>query len=655
VKRKIELLAPGGDVDCIKAAILAGADAVYCGLDKFNARNRAANISFDDLQGILRLAHKNNCQVFLTLNIIFVDSEFPALVILLNKLANIGIDGIIAQDLGLLYILSKYFRNLEIHASTQLTTHNDGQLGFLSELNASRVNLSRELNINEIKTLTASAAEQNISTEVFVHGSNCISFSGLCYMSSVQGGNSGNRGRCSQPCRDRYLTTDLGKNHPLNLKDKSAYFILEDLINAGVASLKIEGRIKKADYVFTVVDAYRKQLDRISIGKRPSESNEILYKVFNRDFSSSFLRGNIHKDMFIDDPRDHSIQHLSEIKNYTSGGELEKDQMKLYEEKEKIKADVERKINQVSIGKAPLMIKLSGRRDSPLTVSVNSPAISFVVHSEIKLSNKGAQVLSSEIILKRFKAFNETGFYIKGLSLENLEGKLFLPFKEITSLKNKIMFILNDSQEMVAPLELPVLGKPLPVNAVPGLSVLISSEEDIGLCAESKANIYFQLPNCFKNKLSGLIDLFSKNEKLFPWFPSILIGDDYASALEFLRKSKPKLIVTNNSGIAYEAYKLNVPWIAGPYLNIANSYSLIALKEEFNCCGAFVSNELGKNQIRNILKPDDFSLFYSIYHPIALMTSRQCLFHQVTACEKNKIDGNCIQDCMRTASITNLT
>jgi putative protease len=124
MNKHIELLAPGGDIESIKAAILAGADAVYCGLDKFNARNRAANISFEDLQGILRLAHKNNCQVFLTLNIIIVDSEIPALFSLLNKLVNTSIDGVIIQDLGLFYILSKHFKSLKIHASTQLTTHN---------------------------------------------------------------------------------------------------------------------------------------------------------------------------------------------------------------------------------------------------------------------------------------------------------------------------------------------------------------------------------------------------------------------------------------------------------------------------------------------------------------------------------------------------
>jgi len=150
---KIELLAPGGDKDAIKAAIIAGADAVYCGLDTFNARNRAANISFDELVGIIRLAHHYDCKIFLTLNIVILEREFKSLAKLLSKLANTTLDGVIVQDLGLLYILKKHFPTLDIHASTQLTTHNKGQIPFLKKLGATRVNLSREMNLKEIKAI----------------------------------------------------------------------------------------------------------------------------------------------------------------------------------------------------------------------------------------------------------------------------------------------------------------------------------------------------------------------------------------------------------------------------------------------------------------------------------------------------------------------
>ncbi|MBI9052797.1 MAG: U32 family peptidase [Bacteroidales bacterium] len=653
MNRKIELLAPGGDIDSIKAAILAGADAIYLGLDKFNARNRATNINFENLQGVLRLAHKNNCEVFLTLNIIIVESEIPALISLLNKLVNTNIDGVIVQDLGLVYLLSNYFKGFKIHVSTQLTTHNKGQIKFLSILKASRINLSRELNIDEIKALTSVAHENNVLSEVFVHGSFCISFSGICYISSVHGGNSGNRGRCSQPCRDRYLTTDAGVDYPLNLKDNSAYFDLEELADAGVDSLKIEGRIKKFDYVYTVVHTWRKQLQSFYNQKKLINDNSDLYKVFNRDFTNSFLKGDINKDMFIDNPRDHSIKHLSEINNYSSQNELEKDQLALYDEKENLKADLENKLKQISIAKAFLVINISGKCGVPLKVSVTSSDVSFDILSEVNLMDKGTEALSNELVLKRFKAFNDTEFFIKELNLD-LQGEVFIPFKELTSLKKRILFILNGSKETIVPVDVPIIRKQAVINTKPFLSVLISSISDVYLCKETNVSVYFQLPSCIKGELEKFIDLFTTNKKLIPWFPSVIIGEDYIAALEFLQRVQPASIVTNNTGIAYEAYRKGIAWIAGPYLNIVNSFSLISLKENFNCSGSFISNEINKEQIRRINKPDNFNLYYSIYHPIVLMTSRQCLFHQVTGCDKKRIDDSCIQDCEKSSSITNL-
>ncbi len=651
---KMELLAPGGDIDAVKAAIVAGADAVYCGLDKFNARNRAANITFDDLQGVLRLAHNNGCKVFLTLNIIIVEQEIPAFVNLLNRLINTRIDGVIVQDLGMFFLLSTYFKGLNIHASTQLTTHNEGQIHFLHKLNATRVNLSRELNSGEIKALTTVAHNNNVSTEVFVHGSNCLSFSGICYMSAVHGGNSGNRGRCSQPCRDRYVTTAAGKDYPLNLKDNSAFFDLKELADARVDSLKIEGRIKKFDYVYTVVNSWRKQLQRFYAQRSLSNDNSELYKVFNRDFSNAYLKGNISKEMFIDNPRDHSIKHLSDVNRYATDDTLAQDQLAFYEEKDGLKITVEDKIKQLSSAKAPLTIRISGECGKPLKVSVKTPETSFVVLSAIDLADTGTQPLSYEMVLKRFKAFNETEYYIKQLELENFEGDLYLPFKEFTSLKKRILFILNGSKEMVGPIDVPRLKKHNSSNIKPTLSVLISSPKDLCLFNETTAKLYFQLPNCFKNELSAFIGLFRKNKKLIPWFPSVLIDEEHSAAVEFLNQVQPKLIVTNNTGIAYEAYKKGIAWIAGPYLNIANSFSLLCLKENFNCSGSFISNEMNKHQVKTIKKPENFNLYYSIYHPIVLMTSRQCLFHQVTGCEKDKIDEECILVCTKSSSITNL-
>ena len=650
----MELLAPGGDVDSIKAAIAAGADAVYCGLDKFNARNRAANISFDDLQGILRLAHQNSCKVFLTLNIIVLESEIPAFVGLLNKLINTSIDGVIVQDFGIFYLLTTYFKGLQIHASTQLTTHNEGQIRFLSKLTATRVNLSRELNLQEIKSLTTVAHQNKVLTEVFVHGSNCLSFSGICYMSSVHGGNSGNRGRCSQPCRDPYLKTLAGIDFPLNLKDNSAYFDIRELAEAGVDSVKIEGRIKKFHYVYTVVETWKKQIQSLYQKDQLTNDNRDLYKVFNRDFTNAYLTGDSHQSMFIDNPRDHSAIHRAEMNGGSIAENMEKAKQELYDEKTEIINHVRAKIELMISAKAPLVISISGECGAPLTVTVKTPVTLFVVVSEVNLVNTGVEAISHTMLLSRLKALNDTEYNIELLDLENLQPKLYIPFKELTSIKKKLLFILNNSRETVDPIEVPVIKKQADEEIKPTLSVLISSPKDLYLCMETTVDICFQLPNSLKNESAVLIDMFSQNKKLIPWFPSVLIGEDYTAAVEFLEQVRPTQIVTNNTGIAYEAWQRGISWIAGPYLNLVNSFSLICLKENFNCTGAFISNEISKTQLLQIKKPENFKLYYSIYHPIVLMTSRQCLFHQVTGCEKSRMDNTCIQQCEKSATITNL-
>lgn len=683
MNRKIELLAPGGDIDSIKAAIAAGADALYCGLNQFNARNRATNIELADLHGVLRLAHSHGCKVYLTLNIIIVESEIKTLVNLLNKLVNTSIDGIIVQDLGLLYLLSKHYKGLEVHASTQLTTHNQGQIKFLSQLNATQVNLSRELSLAEIEALTPVAHKHRIKTEIFVHGSNCLSFSGLCYMSSVNEGKSGNRGRCSQPCRDNYLITPAGNNFPLNLKDNSAYLDLKDIAAAGVDSIKIEGRIKKFHYVYTVVKAWRDQLEKLYQGKKLDTDYGALQKVFNRDFSNSFLMGTIDRGMFIDNPMDDSARHLAQLTGRPTEENVKIHNKTLHDLRAEIVTNVGNKIKHLSIEKSPLTISVSGEAGTPLQVFVRTPETSFVVSSATELVQTDAYILNlhardqrtqphafadsqkvagkitvkdldSATLARKFKPLNDTEYCIQHLETEGLKDGLFLPSNELTTLKKKILFALSGSKARVAPLQVPLLEKKNKANAKPTLSVLISSLKDLRACAKSSAKIFFQLPSCFESDYSGLIDIFLKNTELTPWFPSVLIGNDFAAAVDILQQVQPKRIVTNNTGIAYEANRMGISWIAGPTLNLVNSFSLLCLKENFNCYGAFVSSEISRQQIKDIVAPADFELYYSLYHPLLLLTSRQCLFHQIVGCDKDAIDADCLRSCHKTSSLTNL-
>ncbi|MBO1255747.1 U32 family peptidase [Alteromonas sp. 5E99-2] len=669
---KIELLAPGGDVDAIKAAIIAGADAVYCGLDTFNARNRAANISFDELVGLIRLAHQYQCEIFLTLNIVILEREFPALCKLLSKLVNTTLDGVIVQDIGLFYVLKKHFPTLDIHASTQLTTHNAGQIPFLKQLGASRVNLSRELNLREIKAITAVGREHDVLMEVFVHGSLCIAFSGLCYSTSASVGNSGNRGQCSQACREEYETTPTGNNFPLNIKDNSAFFDLPALIEAGVYSFKIEGRIKGASYVHTVVDSFRKQIDGFVKTGELLEDGERLYKVFNRDFSNAFLRGDLNQSMFIDNPRDNSTKHALAA-NAISVVQIQDPAKSLYEEKSQINASVQDKIKYLNIEKLPLTLYFEGGLGTELTVTAVTEFVSvkghstgdksatetkqFVVKSTNQLSQSDNDNGLKLAIEKRFKNINSTEFVLNEIVTENLGNNLSLPFKDLAILKNEIARLLNHSQAILPAVTLPPLAhhpKQADESNKAKLSLLISDPADFKLANVTDADIYFKLPDAYKRNCTRYIALLKENPHIIPWFPSVLIGKDYDVAEAILEQVKPPLIVTNNTGIAFKAYELGIKWVAGPFLNITNSYALMAMQEEFDCSGAFISNEINKQQIQHIARPDNFKLFYSIYHPILLMTSRQCFFQQSVGCEKPRIDNGCMLSCDKSTSITNL-
>ncbi|GIC77013.1 peptidase U32 family protein [Moritella sp. F3] len=654
MSRKIELLAPGGDVEAIKAAIVAGANAVYCGLDMFNARNRASNLSFDELNGVLRLAHEHRCEVFLTLNVVILEHEVVSLVRLLNKLVNSGIDGIIVQDLGVFNIVKKHFPSLHIHASTQLTTHNEGQILFLQKIGATRVNLSRELNLGEIKQLTTVAHDHDVLTEVFVHGALCIAFSGQCYSSSVSVGNSGNRGRCSQACRDEYEVTAEGHRFPLNLKDNSAYYDLPQLVDAGVDSLKVEGRIKGAHYVYTVVDTWRKQINNfVESGKLLADDGN-LHKVFNRSFTNSFLQGDLNKKMFTDNPRDNSVNYAVEKSDAISVVQIHDVKQELYTDKNALGAELAEKIKDLSIDKIALTLAFSAKLGAPLTINVTTGNTAFEVQSSSVLAAADEISITPETVEKRFRSFNNATFDLAPMDFSHFDAKLTVPFKELGDLKNQVAFILNGSRDVVKNVEVPALPKHPKVEDKPKLSLMIANAKDLHLADVTDADIYFKLPESLKKNCPKHIKLLQENPRLIPWFPAVLIGKDYLESVKILEEVKPKRIVTNNTGIAYKAFEMGIEWVAGPFLNTTNSHALLTLQEELNCAGAFISNEINRIQIRNISRPKNFKMFYSIYHPILMMTSRQCFFQQTVGCKKPAIEDGCMLKCEKATTITNV-
>lgn len=314
-KNKYELLAPAGSFASLIAAISAGADAIYFGLQDFNMRATAKNFKVSDLKKIKELCSKNKVKKYLTLNTIIYDSEISKIEEVIKK-AKPHIDAVICWDLSIISLCKKY--KIPFHVSTQASIANKKSAEFYKKLGAERVVLARELNIKQIKEIA-----KVIDVEVFIHGAMCVSVSGRCFTSQFLFNRSANRGDCLQPCRRAYQVKDeegnelkLVNNTVMSAKDLCTLPFIEQLKKAGVKSFKIEGRNREPEYVDTVVRVYRKALDKKLNEKEIKESIEELNKVYNRSFSSGFYLGSPTSDDFA------SVEHSSSSQRKEFIGEI---------------------------------------------------------------------------------------------------------------------------------------------------------------------------------------------------------------------------------------------------------------------------------------------------------------------------------------------
>ncbi len=278
-----ELLAPAGDMECLVAAVRAGADAVYVGGKLYSARAYAKNFDIEELTRAVAYCHLHGVKLYVTMNTLLYDAEIPEAVEFARELYRIGVDALIVADLGLISTLREVLPELELHGSTQMSVHNSYGAEVAAALGVSRIVLARELSGENIRHTTEAAP---IECEVFLHGALCVSHSGQCLFSSMVGGRSGNRGECAQPCRLPYC----GDKYPLSLQDMSLARHITELVDSGVASLKIEGRMKSPDYVYVVTSTYRRLLDEC----RPSNKSEdeALARIFSRGgFTDKYFRG----------------------------------------------------------------------------------------------------------------------------------------------------------------------------------------------------------------------------------------------------------------------------------------------------------------------------------------------------------------------------
>lgn len=500
--KKVELLAPAGNMENLKYAVMAGCDAVYLGLKKFGARAFSSNFSDSEFIEAVNYCHLYEVKVYVTLNTIIYDYEVEDFLETVDFIHKNNVDAVLIQDLGMLDLVRKTYPNLEVHASTQMHIHNLDGVKVLERLGIKRAVLARETSIDTIKYIKENS---NIELEVFVHGALCVSYSGECLMSKFIGGRSGNRGECAGACRLSYDVVDdnnniLNKNkYPISTKDLNTIYYIDKLIESGASSLKIEGRMKSREYVYMVVKLYRDTIDNYyKTGKVIVNEDDLLKlkKIFNREYTKGFLF-NIKNNELINSYRpNHMGVNVGKVLNYKNGyatilltdhvsigsglrvlsknnkdvgilvnefyknnklvkdaykndiisikvhDKVYKDDIVVITNDKSISNDIEEYIKN---NKRKVLI--SGKVSCKLgniTLEVSDGVNNVVVSSNNVFKSINKSTTKEDISVKLNKLLN-TVYKFNSLDI-NIDSNLFIPLKEINGLKNDMVMLLNDKR-----------------------------------------------------------------------------------------------------------------------------------------------------------------------------------------------------------------
>lgn len=410
--QKVELLAPAGNFACFRAAVNAGADAVYLGGEQYGARAYAGNFSAEEIISALRIAHMFGRKIYLTVNTLVKENEFENLVPYITPLYEAGLDGVIVQDIGVLQCLRENFPGLGLHASTQMSITGVYGARYLQKLGVCRVVPARELSLDEIRDMKQTT---NLEVECFIHGAMCYAYSGQCLFSSILGGRSGNRGRCAGPCRLPYTDNSNRKaQYPLSLKDMYTLPMLPELIQAGIDSFKIEGRMKSPEYVAGVTALYRKYIDLYleSPGKpckvKPEDEQMIRQLYIRSDTSSGYYRKH----------NDRSMVTLTEPGYSGSSPEL-------------IKTIQEKYLSQNIVLPITGFAKIRAGEPAELTFSCDSASVTVTADVVGAARNRP---LGREEIAQKLGRLGDTCFALTVLAVET-DGASFMPVKALNELR----------------------------------------------------------------------------------------------------------------------------------------------------------------------------------------------------------------------------
>ena len=613
-----EVLAPAGSIESFYAAINNGADAVYLGLQDFNARDKADNFTTENLREYVRFAHLFSVKVYLTVNTVVVDSEFEKLKKLIDVAVDSKIDAYIVQDLGVAKMLKDNYKNIVLHASTQMGIHNLYGAKVAEKLGSTRVVLSRETTLKDIKDIVANT---NLEIEYFVHGASCVAFSGSCYMSSLCNNESGNRGRCLQLCRLNYLAKagnkDLGNGYFLSPVDNCLLHNLKELKEAGVISLKIEGRMRRPGYVAVATKTYRDAVDNLLSNKNFENAEKNLRKVFYRgEYNKGFYltgerkRGLINKEF--QNHRGEKIGKVIKVSPFkdiyeiiisTDGEKLSKNdglkfvldgveqsmgvgnfvemgdnKFKLYSKTKPSKdALVYRILDFVTEeeflnNKRKIKVKFEfiGKVNKKAKLKVCFGSICVEMETENLLESAKTSPVGEKDIRDSLSKLNDTIFEFDELEVDI--DKIFIAKSQLNDLRRKAIEKLTEEILLSYENKLPKVEKVKEKRQekfVKDSLDYVVVDEFTNYIGEVQ-NIIFAPQNFTAQTINNLKKEY-QNKTCFLNLPTVLNYDDFYAVDEIVKTSNLNLVANNIYGLNYLNYGYRV--ICGYTMNVANTYT----------------------------------------------------------------------------------
>ena len=664
---KVELLSPVGNMESLYQAVHNGADAVYLGGKSFGARKYANNFTNEELVEAINYAHIYGVKVYVTANTIIYNDEVEEFVNYLTFLHKNNVDAVIMQDIGMISLIRKVLPNLEVHASTQCHNHNTYGIKCFKDLGVTRVVLDREMSLSEINNLNI-----DIEKEVFIHGALCISYSGCCLFSSLNGGRSGNRGECVGSCRLPYKLIENDKvintkgEYLLSTKELNTLDNLKEILDSGITSLKIEGRMKSPEYVGFITKLYRTLIDKYYKNeemKLTKEEIDNLKVLFNRKFTKGFLfNDNI---INIESPNHQGINlgkvvkttknriyiKLSRVLNQEDGIRFKESNTgmivnMLYDKHDKlvnkgnpndiisipnkvnlktddivlktIDKELLKKLNNYEEKKIKVDYKVSAKINKELYISLSDEINEVEVRGTIVEPSINNPV-TKEVIIDKLSKLGNTPFILNNIEVD-IDDNIFISLKELNELRRELVTkLINkriENKKEIIINEIPKIEDNVKTNNV-NINVLVRNEEQLLTCLNKVDNIYTDDYNLYLKYKSN--NIYYRTSRVMSSF----------------NEFKNENILASELGSAYK-YSKNNNVVSDYFLNVVNDYSIKFLKE-LGVKRVVISPECDYNKIK-LLKDKDIEVI--IYGKMELMIMKYCplkeLLNNCSVCKNNK-------------------